>query len=436
MNGGRWRAVQGARRAIGRREVLRLAALSPLGAIVGSGCSEASGSWTSATGLADGFGPFPCRPTATSMGLWAEDLRHGLSTATAIASDGSRVESTFTPIGDRLALAEFTGLEPDTDYAFEVSGRRGGRFRTMPLRDGIVRLAFGSDIHVDSKPYRGFEAMRATSPHLYVGLGDAVYADFDAEVIADPSYDAHDRLYRVTWRDEHLLRAFSEVPSLLVWDDHEVWNDYDGSFAFDRIDAARAAYERFQHSRSPGGTAWSTIDAGPASVFVLDTRSFRSPNATPDGPAKSMLGAAQKQALFDWLAETPDTFRIIASPTAFHPYSDTGADSWIGGFATERAELLAAFAANDPARLAIVSGDLHWPAVVELPLPGGSKIVEYGCTPIAAFPRKAPASVGTDVLYLGADVHGFGLLTIDGLDLSTDFRFIDSNSDERFALVR
>lgn len=418
-----------------RRDVLRLAALSPLASIVGSGCSD-DGGGVDASLAATAFGPFPCRPTSTSMALWAEESDGPLPQAVVFGPDDSPIYAEFASIGDGLAIATLEGLVPDTEYRFEVSGRPKGSFRTMPPSDGLVRLAFGADIHGDSKPYTAFGWIVEERPHLYVGLGDQVYADLGPGGPVGTTVEDYVALYRATWADRHLLEAFANVPTSLVWDDHEVWNDYDGSFGAERIDAAKYTYEHFQHSRSNTTTAWSVIDAGPASIFVLDTRSFRSPNLAFDDASKSMLGAAQKQALTEWLGSSTAALRIVASPTAFHAYSDTGPDSFAGGFVTELTELMDLFAASSPASLVLVSGDLHWPSVVRHVLPGGAELMEFGCTPTAAFPRTGPASVGPDVLYVEDGVRGFGSIRFDGSTGSLDFRFIDERGVERFRYAR
>lgn len=370
------------------------------------------------------------------MSLWAEDPDGTIMNAIAIGPDQVPIPASFASIGDGLVLTTFEGLSPDTDYTFEVQGRSDGSFRTMPTSSGVVRLAFGADIHPDSKPYRAFARIREAAPHLYVGLGDQIYADLDPTGPVGTTYADYEALYRRTWSDADLLAAFANVPSTLVWDDHEIWNDYDRTFAEDRIDAARATYEHFQHSRSNAQTAWSVIDAGPASIFVFDTRSFRSPNESFDDAAKTMLGAEQKQALVDWLGNSTAALRIVASPTAFHRYADTGPDSFSGGFATELAELMDLFAASSPESLLLVSGDLHWPTVVRHTLPGGAELIELGCTPTAAFSRSSPTFVDTDVLFMEDELVGFGLIRFDGSTGSLEFRFVDDRGRERFRYER
>ncbi|UJR80139.1 alkaline phosphatase D family protein [Sandaracinus amylolyticus] len=383
------------------------------------------------------LGPWPVMPTARSIAIWCE---------AGVAPDDVEIvgvgTAPFVMIGEGLFLARVEGLMPDTEHRFVVRAdvTHEGTFRTMPERDGLVRLAIGADIHPQSAPYVAFDRIRALSPHLYLGLGDQIYADIDPTGPALPTRESYEELYRRTWDDDALRACWANVPTLLVWDDHETWNDFDNTLDDERADVARDAYERMQRSRSPSDDAWTILEAGPASLFVLDTRSFRSPNVALDGPRKTMLGDAQLAALIAWLETSDAPLRVIASPTPLHRYADTGLDAWAHGFTFERDVILRAIEANDPSTVLIVSGDQHWPAVVELPLPGGGTVLELQCTPTAAFFRAAPIAetLGPDVLFVGRDQRGFGWLEIDGATSppTISFAWIDELGTERFALVR
>jgi hypothetical protein len=113
---------------------------------------------------------------------------------------------------------------------------------------------------------------------------DDCITEGEAESLAD-----FEQRYRDTWIDPYLIACWAQVPTLLMWDDHETWNDFDNSEDWDPalVAVANAIHQRMQHSRSRTEHAWVVLDAGPANIFVLDTRSYRSPNFSPDGPEKS-----------------------------------------------------------------------------------------------------------------------------------------------------
>ncbi len=429
------------RARISRRQALKTLGVAPLA--LGTTVSSFGSSGCGADELDPGItlGPWPAMPTASSMAIWCEAGRAPHPASLRLESGTLVAEASFEPIAPGLHRARFEGLAQDTRHFFELTDARGvlhgGSFLTMPSATGLARLAISSDIHPSSKPYRAFAQVEALQPHLYLGLGDQVYADLDPEVgLVEPTRRAYEALYRRTWDDPALRSCWADVPRLLVWDDHETINDFDGTGDPRRIAAARLVYERLQHSRSGSDQAWTILGAGPASIFVMDTRSFRSPLGTPDGPDKTMLGAAQLEALRTWLATSPAALRVLASPTPMHRYADTGLDCWSVGYAYERDLVLAAIASERPESVVVVSGDQHWPAVVELPLPGGGSVLELGCTPIAAFSRAAPAAstLGPDALYVGSNVRGFGSLEIDSSGFS--FAFVDELGAERFALSR
>jgi alkaline phosphatase D len=100
------------------------------------------------------------------------------------------------------------------------------------------------------------------------------------------------------------------------WDDHEVINDW--SPAEERIGALRNSTDRrpmsalvgparrafFEHTPirpDPQGRIYRSLSLGRlAELIVLDLRSYRDDNLVPDGKAKTILGAAQKE----WLLRT------------------------------------------------------------------------------------------------------------------------------------
>lgn len=84
---------------------------------------------------------------------------------------------------------------------------------------------------------------------------------------------------------------------------------------------------------------------GDAAFFVLDTRKYRSPNKSPDGPSKTMLGDTQKRIFMDWLATVNQTvtFKFVISSVPFITLWDSGvASAWdtFAAFKRERQELL------------------------------------------------------------------------------------------------
>ena len=187
-------------------------------------------------------------------------------------------DRTFEIEGHHFALVHVTGLEPEEARPYDV--RLDGE-RVWPLDEGWpascvrtigddhgLRIAFGSCrvAHPNEPPWtltkdedprgREHDALRALAmkmraqdvedwPHLLLLLGDQVYADevpvSTAEFIAarrDPSvppgyevgdFEEYCRLYRDSWSDPAVRWLLSTVPTAMIFDDHDVHDDWNTS---------------------------------------------------------------------------------------------------------------------------------------------------------------------------------------------------------------
>jgi PhoD-like phosphatase len=219
---------------------------------------------------------------------------------------------TFQVAGHHYALVLVEGLTPGSiqEYGVSVNGRAAwppgaglppSAIRTLPpLAAGgrqPLRLAFGScrlnlpheppwtRPRTTSRRGRGLDALRglalrllaappADRPDLLLLLGDQVYADAispgtkafirarrDAsrppgEQPADFEEYAH--LYHESWSDPAVRWLFSTVPSAMIFDDHEIYDDWNTSAAWvaemraqpwwdGRITGGLASYWVYQH---------------------------------------------------------------------------------------------------------------------------------------------------------------------------------------------
>jgi phosphodiesterase/alkaline phosphatase D-like protein len=210
--------------------------------------------------------------------------------------------STFTVGEQHYALVEVNGLEPGsvTPYQVYLNGKLAwpapgspwpaSRIRT---RGGSapVRVVFGSCRHAKSEDPRsaaaeGVDALDVQAsrmadmapedwPDALLLLGDQVYADDPTpqtrrwlysrrrDIPASPDYEAADfteyaRLYRESWSSAEIRWLMSTVPTAMIFDDHDVRDDWNTSSAWrawvtaqpwwrERIRAALAAYWIYQH---------------------------------------------------------------------------------------------------------------------------------------------------------------------------------------------
>jgi hypothetical protein len=207
---------------------------------------------------------------------------------------------TFAVHGHHYALVEASGLEPGDvfDYALDLDETPvwpretrlpPSRIATLKQRQGM-RLAFGScrtsGSH-DRKGNRshGVDALRAYAlhmatsereswPELALFLGDQVYADETSDEmrafiarrrdIDEPpgtelkDYEEYAHLYRLAWSDEAIRWLLSTLPTAMIFDDHDIRDDWNTSAAWrremqetswwkPRIVAGLASYWVYQH---------------------------------------------------------------------------------------------------------------------------------------------------------------------------------------------
>jgi phosphodiesterase/alkaline phosphatase D-like protein len=211
---------------------------------------------------------------------------------------------TFEVAGHHYALVPVTGLEPDRriPYEVEIDGERVWPLATNPFPASTIptrgrerhdrhRIIFGSCRYAKVSDPRlaavlGIDALDAYAarmknqphsewPDALLLLGDQVYADEltprnrrriaahlerhpdwpDDEIVG---FDEYVGLYRDTWTDPEIRWLMSTVPTAMIFDDHDVRDDWNTSLAWrtevrskpwwrERIRAALASYWVYQH---------------------------------------------------------------------------------------------------------------------------------------------------------------------------------------------
>ncbi|MBA3538912.1 MAG: alkaline phosphatase D family protein [Deltaproteobacteria bacterium] len=343
-----------------RRDWIALVGLGGLGgASLSLGCGDnlARHEWAdSATAILE--------PGSTSfiVSVWA---RVATSVMIAVRADGALVTLETLALGPSGSGAlEVTGLTPDTQYEVVVTTGDGAEpapmfARTAP-RDAelrAVRIAISAD--VDPNPE--FEsaivpALIAERPELFISLGDFPYTDDGPPAQTVDEYRARHVNVRATPRFRDLLGA---VGVRAIYDDHEFHNDWDARFVAAepaRYAAAVAVWDEFFPMRTTGEIRYRSWRWGAhLECFLLDCRRFRSANAAPDDPRKTMLGAAQLRWLLDGLRASTATFKLVLSsvPLDF----GFGDDHW-PAFGVERQTIFDAVVGVPG--VVFASADQHW----------------------------------------------------------------------------
>jgi len=266
----------------------------------------------------------------TSAAVWVET--GAAAEVTVLADDREWRSRTFGVHGHHYALVELDGLTPGSmlPYEVRVSGEKVWPEEGSPLPDPVIatrtperplRMAWGScrtSVDHDKAGNRthGVDAMRTFAlalsedadlrPDLILLLGDQVYADMTTEAmqefirsrrdISEPpgkelkDYEEYAHLYRLAWSDDANRWLLSTVPSAMIFDDHDVRDDWNASLDWKkdmeatswwhgRIVAGLASYWVYQHlgNLSPAGRAedeiWQRLQAhtGPDEPDLSET---------------------------------------------------------------------------------------------------------------------------------------------------------------------
>jgi len=376
------------------------------------------------------LGPLLRYVDGSSATFWVEASRP--CTAEVRCADGSRGETrTFQVAGHHYALVPVSGLTPGTRTAYEI--RLDGTL-VWPLPDSgfppsVVSTPDGEAVHVtfgscrwaappdderdpvgpdalDTLAARIASAPEGERPDVLLLLGDQVYADEVSEAtlgwiaarrgLADPpghqvaDYEEYTRLYYESWLDPEIRWLLSTVPSCMIFDDHDVIDDWNTSAAWvadmratawwrERILSGLMSYWVHQHlgnlsprelsedplyaavRETPDGTdalrAFSArADADPASVrwsyrrdfgrvrvLMVDSRAAR----VLDEQHRAMLDPGEAQWLREQALEAPGSYDHLLIGTSLPwllPPLIHHAETWNAALCTgERGERWARF---------------------------------------------------------------------------------------------
>ncbi|MFJ8577521.1 alkaline phosphatase D family protein [Micromonospora sp. NPDC093277] len=249
------------------------------------------------------IGPLLRRVVGTRATVWVETS--GPAVVTVRTADGATgTAPTFSAYDHHYAIVVVAGLTPDSATTYQVliddelawpvpeSGFPPSVIRTRAAddRDQPVTLVFGSCRETTQRstarrlPPDALDAYARRLiaapepgglPDLLVLLGDQVYADVTSPTVRRllrrrrhrpagapatqvVSFDEYTRLYLESWRDPEIRWLLSTVPSVMIFDDHEVIDDWNTSASWradmrgqpwwaERIRSGLASYWVYQH---------------------------------------------------------------------------------------------------------------------------------------------------------------------------------------------
>ncbi|GAA4151530.1 alkaline phosphatase D family protein [Actinomadura keratinilytica] len=337
---------------------------------------------------------------------------------------------------------ELNGLRPDRDYwyRFRAGGYVSpvGRARTAPRPDTFgpaLAMAFVSCSQFEHGYFTAYRRLAEEHPDLVLHLGDYQY-EYRADTYTVPGGNVRDhegpetvtladyrRRHAQYKSDPDLQAAHAAAPWLVVFDDHEVENNWAGwvpeassdtpdpeEFRKRRAAAFQAYYENMPLRRSsvPNGpniqiyrrVRWGRL----ANFHMLDTRQFRDDQACGDGyrecaaasdPSRSITGPRQERWLLDGFRRSTARWDIIGQQVFFAqrdnnagPAKVTSMDAW-DGYAASRERITRGWIEAGVRNPVVLTGDVHahWAGELKLDYddPTGRAVgAELVCTSITS----------------------------------------------------
>ncbi|ODT89185.1 alkaline phosphatase D family protein [Phenylobacterium sp. SCN 70-31] len=422
-------------------------------------------------------------PAAPAGGMPPEPFEVGWEVAEdeALRRIVRRGRTIAAPEAGHSVHVEAAGLKPDRPYwyRFTAGGHASpvARTRTAPSPGADVRrlrIAYGSCQKYESGFYSAHAALAADDPDLVVFLGDYIYekaATADG-VRRHPEEDCLDlasyrRRYAWYKADADLQAAHACAPWMVMWDDHEVSNDYgndqdrsdpDPALFLKRRAAAYQAYFENMPLRAavrpmgPDMRLYRATDWGRlARLALLDDRQYRGPRpcdaqsrgkfipkACPErtDPARSMLGADQEAWLQAGLRDTSATWNLLGQQTLMMeivtPDGRVSNDGW-DGYAQTRRRILETWRDAGTANPVVLGGDVHCFFAADLALePGGKPVAsEFVGGSIASLGRskeivRGMLALHPDLKFGEGDIRGYGRVDITPDACRVTFRGVEN----------
>jgi alkaline phosphatase D len=311
------------------------------------------------------------------------------------------------PERDNTARVILEGLQPATVYYYRgiVEGKRPGpigRFVTAPKPDdtAVVKFSFSGDTRESYQPFTIMHSIRLREPDFFIHLGDTIYADRGGSAHRLPEFWAK---YRANRADLWSQSLFTHTSAYIIWDDHEIVDNYEGSPPLAVI--GRKAFFDYWPIRRNGtepDRLYRSFRWGKAlELFLLDARQYR------DYGNGTMLGREQKRWLLQGLAASTALFKCVACSV---PLYGGGRDRW-DGYGRERGELLQWIKTKKIKGVFFLGADLHYAAVSRVR--GVSNVKEIITGPIAAPLNVLATGNSRRFEFFSNRTFNYGMITID-----------------------
>ena len=379
---------------------------------------------------------------------------------------GARQTSALQATGvanDYTVKVHLTGLRPSTRYRYRFWAAAGdsagvfrevaqpseeGTFRTAPIstEHNPITLLWSGDLGGQGRCRAGpveypiFDQMRSLRADAMLFLGDTVYGDeictappnVAGSTFAAQTVDQYRAKHRYQRGAASLRRFLAETPVIVIWDDHEVRNNFSGPYD-SQMPAGRQALLEYWPIGTPAEEPTRLYRAfrygADVELFILDTRQYRSRNSDPDGPDKTMLGAEQRNWLLRWLSQSTATWKVIVTSVPLSnnrkggTLREPGHDSWARaedgtGFEHELKMIVETILTGSIRNVVWLAADVHYVQanVYDPSGDGEPDFHEFIAGPLSANPVRpvipSPSLRPTN-LFSDTGYFNFGLVTAD-----------------------
>ncbi len=350
----------------------------------------------------------------------------GSAFAEELARRGVALSSVAVPgglIGSVGLMASLGGLSvPARFRPFPVKRRDSVSFSVSSCYYGYFKLgAFGRSLWTaaDSAQFNGHQI------DFKLFVGDNLYLDVAPD---QDAFDASEEIQEVAKRyvdywlnDDELSIALASSPTLLTFDDHDLWNDYPHSVVWlsrswpsYAVASARAAWDgidTFQRPLNPPalsapGRSYKFV-AGGIPFFVADTRTNRSVAGDPDS---KLLPPTDLAALESWLAEDIGPRVLIVGQPLWQSATSIG-DHNLAAYSNHFARICAALH-RCPAEVLVVTGDPHFSRVLKLESVDNQAVYEIVSSPAVHIPSVG-AVIGHNLLGTALNTPSRDAVSID-----------------------
>lgn len=310
------------------------------------------------------------------------------------------------------------------------------QFRTDPPE---ITIALGSCAYINEEPYdrpgvpyggdyQIFEAIYEQRPDFMIWLGDNTY-------LREPDWNTRTGfLHRYTH-----TRSLPQLQPLLasthhyaIWDDHDYGpNDSDRSFVFK--DIAKEVFGLFWPNLRNGLPGQEGITSffqwGDADFFLLDNRTFRTPNKRQTGEC-TILGKNQLDWLIDALVSSRATFKFVAiGGQVLSSFADY--ETYSSLCPLERSYLLRQIEREKIKNVIFLTGDRHHTELSALVNSVGNTVYDFTVSPLTSGAHKTEEANIFRVPGTMVTERNFGIIHISGprKDRQLVFKIFDSNGE-------